>query len=194
LQDPTEEGCKAAVDSDGNACEFCSLQGTQLCLNQEQAQIGEQFGMDCDEVPTSINEGKLMLQDPADTSCLEAMLQDPTEDGCKSAVDSDGNACEFCSFQGVQLCLNEEQAEMGEQFGMECEEGEKTDENVELPPDFLECLENYEQHDCNTGGCTWCNTEVGIGFCMADAAARAMSECDFFSCDTRKVTMSVAME
>ena len=58
------------------------------------------------------------------------------------------------------------------------------EEKVKLPPDFLSCMEEYEQHDCNMSGCTWCNTEVGLGFCMADAAARAMSECNFFSCDT----------
>lgn len=336
LQNPTEDGCEAAVDSDGNACEFCSFQGTQLCLNDEQAGMGEQFGIECegqvdvkDEQQTAL--GKL-LQDPLDPSCLMAFLQDPTEEGCENSVDSDGNGCEFCSYQGVQVCLNQEQAQMGKQFGIECDEikgvaavepnpydpscalaflqdrtrdscvqsvdvdGEackycqldgalnlcltdiqakvgqglgisceetskvdeedpydpscvlafvhdptpescksatdgagnpcmycslqgvlnlcltedqvdaggtlgldcdsavtapernlplKTVESVDLPPDFLSCLEIYDEHECNTGGCTWCGTEVGIGFCMADAAARALSECDFFSCDSR---------
>jgi len=72
---------------------------------------------------------------------------------------------------------------------MECdEEGISTteEESPTLPPDFFECLQNYDEHGCNKSNCTWCDTEVGMGFCMADAAARSMAECDFFSCDTRK--------
>lgn len=201
MQDPTQEGCASAMDSEGNSCEYCSVAGMgNVCLTQEQADMGSSFGVSCEEElpsPVSLLRGKSKtsaIQDPFDTACLMAFMQDPTASGCAAAVDSDGNACEFCSYQGVQLCLNEEQAEAGEQFGMECGEAANVDndpvvekENVDLPPDFVKCLKEYEQGDCNSSGCTWCNTEVGMGFCMAGPAARAMSECDFFSCDTAAV-------
>jgi hypothetical protein len=36
-------------------------------------------------------------------------LQDPTQEGCASAMDSAGNACEYCSVAGVaNVCLTEE--------------------------------------------------------------------------------------
>mmetsp|Transcript_28794 Transcript_28794/g.60227 ORF Transcript_28794/g.60227 Transcript_28794/m.60227 type:complete len:272 (-) Transcript_28794:57-872(-) len=268
LQDPTEDGCKAAVNSDGEACEFCTYQGTPLCLNQEQAQMGEQFGMECEESAAAVQDpydpscalaflqdpsadtckatmdadgnpckycqlnGALNLclteeqadvgkdlgiecddqstlseiqdlpdavADPYDYSCALAYLQDQSPDGCKGAMDQDGQPCEYCTFQGqFNICLNADQAAMGSSVGLECDymnksHDEKKVEKMELPPDFFDCLENYEEHDCNTGGCTWCNTEVGVGFCMADSAARAMSECDFFSCDTRAATSTSVM-
>jgi hypothetical protein len=129
LQDPTEEGCKASADSDGNACQYCTLQGQyQLCLNEEQAMFGEQIGMDCssadsDSVAVEMErKEKDEPRDPLDTACLLAFLQDPTEEACRAAVDSDGNACEFCTLQGqYQLCLNQEQAMYGEQIGMQCD-------------------------------------------------------------------------
>ncbi|KAL3935655.1 MAG: hypothetical protein SGARI_002884 [Bacillariaceae sp.] len=43
-----ESSCKATQDADGNACEWCSIQSTELCLNSEQAQIAEQIGGSCD--------------------------------------------------------------------------------------------------------------------------------------------------
>ena len=177
LQDPSEEGCSNAVDSEGNSCFFCSYQGFDLCLNEEQVQIGEGFGMEC-------KEKEQVIQDPTDPTCLMSFLQDPTPDGCNSAVDQDGNGCVFCTFQGNPICLNQDQAAMGEQFGLECNE-ETKDEFVGLPPDTLDCLQNYDQDGCDNNGCTWCNTEVGVAFCAASPVARSFNECSFFDCDTR---------
>jgi hypothetical protein len=42
-----ESTCKATVDADGNACEWCSVGSTELCLNDEQAAIAEQIGGSC---------------------------------------------------------------------------------------------------------------------------------------------------
>jgi hypothetical protein len=142
LTDPTEEGCHAAVDTDDNVCEFRSYQGVQLCLNEEQESMGEQFGMECD---AEIREmSKTIAQDPMDTTCLMAFLTDPTDEGCHAAVDSDGNACEFCSYQGVQLCLNEEQASMGEQFVMECDaEIRGMIKTTDQDPMDVACLEPF---------------------------------------------------
>ena len=43
-----ESSCKATEDADGNGCEWCSIQSTELCLNDEQAAIVEQIGGSCD--------------------------------------------------------------------------------------------------------------------------------------------------
>ncbi len=42
-----ESSCKATKDTDGNACEWCTVGTTELCLNEEQAQIAEQVGGSC---------------------------------------------------------------------------------------------------------------------------------------------------
>ena len=118
LQDPTEDGCEAAVDADGAPCEFCSYQQVQICLNEEQAQIGEQLiGLECG---SSDDEQEVL--DPMDPSCLQAFLQNPTEAGCEAAVDSDGAKCEFCTLNSQEFCLNQEQAQIGQQFipSLEC--------------------------------------------------------------------------
>lgn len=191
LQDQSEESCKSAVDSDGNPCEYCTLQGSMnFCLNDEQAQMAEQIGMECDGSSNTAEQD--MPEDPYDPSCALAYLQDQSEESCKSAVDSDGNPCEYCTLQGsMNFCLNDEQAQMAEQFGMECDGAET---KVKFPSDFFECLQNYDQDGCASNACTWCNTEVGIGFCMADAAANALSQCNFFDCDYKDNVAKVDAE
>eukprot|EP00977_Amphora_coffeiformis_P023661 scaffold13902_cov173-Amphora_coffeaeformis.AAC.2 len=197
LQDQSEAACKAALDSDGNPCEYCTLQGAiKLCLNEEQARVGEQLGIECDGRNTFVfvedNE-----EDPYDPSCAIAYLQDQSEATCKAAIDADGNPCEYCTLQGaMNLCLNEEQAEMAEQLGAECDSrvevaAEAEDDNITFPSDFWACLENYDEGGCGVNSCTWCTTEVGIGFCMSDAVADAMRECTFFDCRYKQQEESV---
>jgi hypothetical protein len=55
LQDPTQAGCEAAVDEDGNACEWCNLAGmADVCLTAEQAADGAQLGLTCDDNASTI--------------------------------------------------------------------------------------------------------------------------------------------
>jgi hypothetical protein len=50
VQDPTEEGCKGAVDQDGNPCEWCDVSGMiNICLTVEQAQMASALGITCEE-------------------------------------------------------------------------------------------------------------------------------------------------
>lgn len=123
LQDPTKDGCTATVDEDGAPCEFCSLPGvTDLCLTNEQAAMGEQLGMTCDTAAGWSSTNR-MEDDPYDTSCLLAFLQDPSKDACVAAMDQDNHNCEFCNLQGAfAMCLTSEQAAMGEQFGITCDD------------------------------------------------------------------------
>ena len=230
LQDPTEEGCTAATDMDGNPCEFCTLQGAlDVCLTEEQEQMVEAFGIDCGE---SAVVKVASLKDPIDPSCELAYLQDPSDEGCKAATDMGGNPCEFCTLQGaldvcgesliesnpydpsclvaflldpspeacakasdlehnpcrictldsssISLCLTDDQARTAVPMGMTCEDSKA----VRLPNDFFECLQHSDSDDdCRSAACTWCNTEVGFGFCLASAAAEATKECTFFDCE-----------
>lgn len=194
LEDQSEDACKRAVDSDGNPCEYCTLQGAMnFCLNEEQAEMGEQFGLECDE---DVAVTSSSLADPYDPTCALAYLQDQSEDVCKGTVDSDGNPCEYCTLQGaIQLCLNAEQAEVGEQLGIECDSASSVavSEPLQFPSDFWDCLENYEEDGCAANSCTWCTTEVGVAFCVADPVADAMQECNFFDCNYKTKPQPVQM-
>jgi len=106
-----ENSCRSATDQEGNPCDWCDIASMGLCLTSEQAQIAELAGGDCSSD---------LQMDPYDTSCLEASLEGD-ESSCQSAVDSDGNSCEWCSVASVQLCLNGEQAQMAQALGGECE-------------------------------------------------------------------------
>ena len=39
----------------------------------------------------------------------------------KATKDTEGNSCEWCSFQGYDFCLDADQAEVVEQYGASCE-------------------------------------------------------------------------
>ena len=194
LQDQSADGCKAAMDADGNACEFCTLQGAfQLCLNEEQAAMGEQFGLECDDDDNDddTKNDASTVEDPTDPSCLVAYLQDQSADGCKAAVDADGNPCEFCSLQGAfQLCLNEEQAAMGEQFGLDCDDTTAAVATTTTSPfdELSDCLEHYQEDDCFHSSCTWCNTQVGMGFCLTPGLAHVTKAWSFFDCEFSAAT------
>jgi hypothetical protein len=55
LQDPTQAGCEAAADEDGNPCEWCNLAGmADVCLTAEQASAGSQLGLTCDDNTSTI--------------------------------------------------------------------------------------------------------------------------------------------
>jgi len=137
LQNPTRDGCLASADRDGRACRYCSLAGmTNLCLTEEQADMGSQLGVTCDsnnekeegddsEDAISVDEEEEIaaaVADPLDPSCIMAYLQDQSPEACKEATDQEGNKCEWCSLQQYQLCLTAEQAEMGQQAGVTCDE------------------------------------------------------------------------
>ncbi|KAG7337313.1 hypothetical protein IV203_030142 [Nitzschia inconspicua] len=116
-----ESTCKATVDTDGNACEWCSIGTTELCLNEEQAALAEQVGASCNA--QEINNHNFM--DPYDPSCVAVTLQGD-ESTCKGTVDADGNSCEWCTVGSTQLCLNDEQATIAEQIGGSCDSTEKS--------------------------------------------------------------------
>lgn len=210
LQDPTQEGCTSSKDSQGLDCEWCSIAGmTNICLTQDQADITSPLGVSCLEeeehkASSLMLRGVVVPQEPVssaiitttnnglDNSCLEAFAKaggNMNPEDCTAATDNDGVPCEFCSIPGItdSLCVTEAQAKLASNMGIQCGGGATTTTttDLELPPNFLECLEEYQEGDCNAAraGCSWCTSSVGIGFCLAEAAARALAECNFFSCD-----------
>ena len=48
-----------------------------------------------------------------------------------------------------------------------------------------DCLILQDENGCNkAASCTWCNSQVGMGFCLSSTAAKAASKSSFFDCDT----------
>lgn len=187
VNDQSQESCTATTDQDGNQCEYCTLQGAfALCLTEEQAESAARMGIEC-AAATSAEEA--IESDLFDKSCVTAYIDgDYTQDSCVGAKDEDGLRCKYCQGVGAgHVCLTETQADMVTQLGFWCDEsnaGEFVSESkVAIPSDFWSCLENYEVKGCTQSSCTWCTSNVGIGFCLADPAAGALKDCSFFDCN-----------
>jgi len=177
--------CTATNDADGNPCEWCGVASSNLCLNSEQAEIVEQFGGDC---------SAKKVEDPYDTSCLMATLSGD-EAACESTVDEDGNGCEWCSVNSVNLCLTVEQAEIAEQVGGQCSTGSDDDapaadddaapDDDTTPDNYWKCLKGFSDKDgCTGGGCEWCATKAGYGICLDPTAAANVEKYAWFDCTT----------
>ena len=186
-----EATCEATVDQDGQACQWCALQGGQgnLCLSSEQAAIAEQVGVDCGDDMVDV------VEDPFDASCLAASLQGD-EATCKATVDQDGQACVWCELSGGQgdLCLNSEQSAIAEQIGAECDSSiaqpsssesasgvVANDSDLEQCP-LMECLKNLDSDGCASSSCTWCTTQCGHGVCLDPDTVDTLGDCPFFDC------------
>lgn len=190
MQDQTEQGCVSATDEDGDACKYCTMQGAlNLCLTESQADMAGGLGIDCgpsEVVAAAVEESN----DFFDMSCVKSFVQDQTEEGCKQARDEDGAACKWChTTQAGDICLTATQGDMAGQLGMWCDDSDKSEnkakDNVNLPADFWTCLQNYEETGCSAG-CTWCDTSVGMGFCLSTPVADATKECTFFDCNFKE--------
>eukprot|EP00536_Pseudo-nitzschia_multiseries_P006817 jgi/Psemu1/16206/gm1.16206_g len=173
-----ESSCRATTDVDGNPCEWCSLQGIELCVNIDQADYAEVAGGSC-SVAESVAEESTKehkgLTDPYDPSCLAVTLEQDAS-LCKQSMDSEGNPCEWCSVQGFELCMNVDQAEFVEEAGGSCSKGQSmVQERVQrsdtwdsmclvwsLTQDEGACIENS---DMEQNPCKWCNI-LGYGVCM----------------------------
>merc|ERR1712194_1009372 len=78
--------------------------------------------------------GEEYVSDPSDPSCLLATLSGD-EASCKSTMDVDGNPCEWCSFGDYNFCLNDDQAQMAEGYGVSCDDDVVDDEDLSDPSD-----------------------------------------------------------
>jgi len=175
-----DQACKTTQDSEGKACDWCSFQGYDFCLNGDQAEFAEQIGASCgDSVNKETNAAKDLinkLADPSDPSCLAATIGGD-ESTCEGTSDVDGNPCDWCSFQGYDMCLNGDQAEIAEQIGASCNE-----ENiVEVPSEMVSdpsdptCLAvtiGGDESACRATtdvdgkSCEWCSFQT-YEFCLS---------------------------
>lgn len=200
LEDSSQQACVAAVDADGNNCEFCTLQGAlDLCLTAEQAEMGEQaVGMTCEE--QSLEVASVVAdaeEDPYDPSCLLAYLEDSSEEACVTAVDADGNACEFCTLQGaLDLCLTEEQAAMGEEtLGITCSNtGDKRIKTLQDPYDpscLMAYLEDSSKDSCvaavgeDGNACEFCTLQGALDVCLTVDQAEMGEQILGITCDSQ---------
>jgi len=161
-----EATCEETTGVDGNPCEWCNVASANLCLDSEQAAIVKQLGGDC----------STGVKDPYDPSCLMASLSGD-EATCESTVDAEGNACEWCSVNSVNLCLNGEQAQIAEQLGGECSSGRGMEDLLDST-----CLQVSIQGDeaaCNAAVdaegqiCEWCSV-ASINLCLTNDQADAV--------------------
>jgi len=190
-----EAVCVAAADSDGNACDFCTItDGVDLCLNAEQAQIASLVGGSCGATNDSAGAGASLMevQDPYDTACLMAQLASGGNDesACESADDTDGYGCEWCSLSnGYNFCLTSEQASIAEVAGGVCKNGsnteagvgavslnEKKEDDVQDPADTACLLAGLSggndksacvaAADSDGNACEFCSISNGLAFCL----------------------------
>merc|ERR1712176_122175 len=69
-----ESTCKDTKDMEGKACDWCSFQGFEFCLTDDQAQIAEQYGASCGSSLVEDNAAPVIttndLSDPSDPTCI----------------------------------------------------------------------------------------------------------------------------
>jgi hypothetical protein len=128
------------VSSDGDGCTWCmNKAGFGLCMTGPAADSAAHSDwFTCNSSASTTTTTTLVAtpqdqpqvqdqQDPYDAACLTVFLQDQTQGACEAATDSDGNACEWCNLAGMaDVCLTQEQAEMGTQVGISCNGGTST--------------------------------------------------------------------
>merc|ERR1711862_215095 len=195
-----ESACVAATDSDGGACEFCSISGIGFCLNSDQAQIASLVGGSCDSNNASANAGAgaslMSLEDPYDTTCLMAQISSGGNDesACVGTTDADGYGCEWCSLSnGLGFCLTSEQASIAEVVGGTCEDSgepqvptkEGKERNVQDPTDTACILAGLAGGndksacvaavDADGDACEFCSIGNGLSFCLNSDQAQIAS-------------------
>lgn len=166
-----ESSCKSTKDMDGNSCDWCSFQGFDFCVNGDQAELVEQLGASCsEEYSTELAEDK--VADPNDPSCLLATITGGDESSCKATKDIDGNACDWCSFQGFDFCANTDQAELVEQLGASCttDLANKEIADPNDPSCLISTISGGDESSCKATNdvdgkpCDWCSFQ-GFDFC-----------------------------
>jgi len=177
-----ETSCKSTMDVDGNPCEWCSMSTYNFCLNADQAQTVEGYGISCGEDVIDNVVGDEDLSDPSDPSCLVATMSGD-ESSCTSTMDAAGKSCEWCSFGDYNFCLNDDQAQMAEGYGVSCSEDVVDnvvgDEDLSDPsdPSCLVATMSGDESSCTSTmdaagkSCEWCSFG-DYNFCLNDDQAQ----------------------
>lgn len=198
-----ESTCKSTLDADNTACEWCSFSEYTFCLNADQAQIVEGYGASCGKETIENFADKQELSDPSDPSCL-VVTMGGDESTCKSTMDADNKPCEWCSLSDYTFCLNVDQAQIVEQYGVACnEEKNNSSDNVDgddnkdvADPNDPSCLVATmsgdesackSTMDADNKSCEWCSL-AGYSFCLNTDQAQIVegygASCDTFINDS----------
>jgi hypothetical protein len=183
-----ESACTATMDADGKPCDWCSFQGYDVCMNVDQAQVIEQFGASCGDRAGAQEEDENHddLADPSDTKCVAATVAGA--ESCTATMDSDGKACDWCSWYGYDFCFNDDQAQAAEQFGASCADRAAQEEtNVEddladpSDPTCLAATIGGDESSCKGtmdaegNPCDWCSFQ-GYDFCIDTDQAQIVEQ------------------
>jgi hypothetical protein len=108
------------------------------------------------------------------------------------------------------LCVTQDQADLASEYGLACSVDTTTNvattkattsttsttittNHQDFPDDLIDCLEHYQESDCRQSACIWCNTQVGMGFCVTEAVADLTKSFPFFDCEFGTTTRLVMM-
>jgi uncharacterized membrane protein len=186
--------CGATVDQDGQACEWCSLASYNLCVTSDQAEIVEQLGADCGSGAVNV-----AVADPYDMSCLTASIPPQGDEiTCESAIDQDGQSCEWCSLASVSFCANADQAQTFGQLGADCGSG-GGDVAVEDPYDascLVASMQGGDEATCEATvdqdgqACEWCSL-ASYNLCVTSDQAETVEQLGA-DCGSGAVQMAAA--
>lgn len=178
-----ETQCKHSSDADGNPCEWCNVGNYEICLNADQAAFAEQAGGSCNKNIAAEEDGDENIEDPYDPTCIGVTIGGD-QSTCTQTLDSDGNACKWCTIGTTDLCVNSEQATFAQQFGGSCSDMVLVDEEeLEDPYDPSCLLVNIQgadkgachaAEDSEGNKCQWCTVGTTSICVDADQAAAAM--------------------
>jgi hypothetical protein len=220
-KDPSKDTCLEARDAVlGELCRYCSVPGSiVLCVNAEQAWLLQTAGMECESESVIQQQTNFRIIDTADrdndvsdASCFRDFFDHPSLATCGHTVDRDGNACSFraaaknngddAAAATFGLCLTQDQADLASGYGLECHDPNDFATTMtttyvadnDFPDDLFACLEHYQEGDCRQSACIWCNTQVGMGFCVTEAVADTTKSCPFFDCEFGLSTKTIVRD
>lgn len=143
-----ESTCESTLDSNGDACEWCNLQGSNICLTPEQAELIEQVGGQCaDNDEEQEDEEGEDEEEYVDASSCELATFDQDPYACQESVDGNDEYCSWCILSSsIQRCLSSEQAAAAMLLGADCS-GEEYEYNDEYEYDDEEYDEEEEEYE-----------------------------------------------
>jgi hypothetical protein len=157
---------------------------TPLCLTALQASMGSQAGVQCKgDNYDIVRLGKTKIHDDMyDTSCLMAMFQGGDKDACTSTIDEGGQACQYCSLNGMaNVCLTESQANLASGYGVTCNGDDVGKEKVDQSSYDTSCIMAFMQNNskdaCTSAvdevgsPCEYCSLQGAINICLSHAQA-----------------------
>merc|ERR1712113_313060 len=119
-----EDTCKNTKDDDNKACDWCTVLNYGACFSDDIAKQIQQM-IPIVECSSSLSDESLLGEDEQrtttsfDMSCVFAAgFNDDSQNVCGNALDSNNNACVWCSLPGSNygLCVTSDEADQANQF------------------------------------------------------------------------------